>query len=707
MMKHRFRLIVMEFLVALLAASALGLTVRGQGSAEGFDHIPALILKGSLEPRLPSDIIRIKFSPDGNYVLAQDRSNIFILTRQPLMQRFQIDAQAAGPAQFTPDSSEVVFTTGGLRLSVERWNVMSGKRTSEHEVVLIGGCVESLLSPDGKSLACFSIHRDTSAHIGSFVAPLGPLTDLDFRLIDVMTGDAIVAERSFVAGNVENASFLSDFEKIGQLGVSGWVSAIPAGFSPDGRFFAAGFNKQSIAADLVSRAVVPLHGDLEWILGGGFVFVSPERVLAENSREPAKSEILEFPSGAVISKVALGNQQIEAATRGNFVFLRPIKMAPLGVFDWGTHTMVMALPESTGMDIYDKYLAGQRPDGQIAISDFPATKIESKLTLPAGALGPLDAVAVSPDFRWLAISTHARGGVWDLSAMKQEYLLRAFNGAYIDGEEALYVDFPKLGANPRSIVRADLSAVNFKTIHPVDESSLKTTQYGRFLLSKIPTGKSRWEFSFAVQDVRDGRTLWTRAFPKLTPDDIEISPDQNRVIFRWLAQQQPAMDEIKKDKALKARYDKIAEHISTFLMQVLEAETGKPVGDVLVETPFPKTVGAPVETIPPVAFASGDWLFVTIDNKQTRVYSISTGDLRATVPGSGVIASSASGLFVVQPSPEELQVYALPGGEKRALLRFPSPTSFVRFSGDAGQLFVLTQDQSFSIFDAAILAGSQ
>jgi hypothetical protein len=192
----------------------------------------------------------------------------------------------------------------------------------------------------------------------------------------------------------------------------------------------------------------------------------------------------------------------------------------------------------------------------------------------------------------------------------------------------------------------------------------------------------------------------------LTPDNIEISPDQNRIIFRWLAEQQPAMDQIKKDKALKARYERIAEHISTFLLQVLEAETGKTVGNVLVETSFPKIVGTPVEKIPPDAFASGDWLFVTIDNEQTRVYSITTGDLKATVPGSGVIASSVAGLFAVQTSTEELQVYALPGGEKRALLRFPSPTSFMRFSGDARRLFVLTQDQSYFVFDAAMLAAS-
>ena len=666
-----------------------------------------LISKGSLQPRLPSEVTRIKFSPDGNYVLAQDSSRIFILTRQPLAQRFQIDAPSDGPAQFTPDSSEVVFTTGGLRLSVERWNVTNGKRASAHEITLVGSCVESLLSPDGKSLACFSLHRDTTGRLPGFAPPFGPLLDLDFELVDVTTGDAIAGKRNFVEGNLDNASFLLDLERIGQLGVRRMVSVIPASFSPDARYFAAGLNNQAIAVDLASRAAIPLHGDLEWILGGGFVFLSSDRVLAENSRQPAKSEILEFPSGLVLNTITLGSQQIESATRGSYVFLRPIKVAPLGVFDWASRTMVAALPEPTEIDVYDKYMIAQRVDGTIALLDFPGNKVEATLTLPAGALGALDAAAASTDLRWLAIATRTRGAVWNLSTMERQYLVRGFGGVYFNGNEALYADFPKVGMSPRSMVRADLSSVDVKAVRPIDETSLETKQYGRFLLSKISAGKSPWQFSLAVQDARDGRTLWTRAFPKLTPDNIEISPDQNRVVFRWLAEQQPAMDEIKKDKALKARYDKIAQHISTYLMQVLEADTGKAVGDVLVETSFPTAEpNAVVETTQPDAFASGDWLFVTIDNEQTRVYSISTGDLKATVSGSKAIASSAAGLFAVQPNAEELQVYDLPGAEKRALLRFSSPTALMSFSGDANRLLVLTQDQDFYVFDAAKLAGS-
>src|SRR5580658_7212855 len=60
--------------------------------------------------RAQGDPLRqLRFSPDGRYVLAQDNSEIAVLTVSPLAVRFRIPAELAGDAQFTPDSREVIF----------------------------------------------------------------------------------------------------------------------------------------------------------------------------------------------------------------------------------------------------------------------------------------------------------------------------------------------------------------------------------------------------------------------------------------------------------------------------------------------------------------------------------------------------------------------------------------------------------------------
>src|SRR6202041_1574838 len=55
-------------------------------------------------------------------------------------------------APFTPDSRGIVYNTPALR--AENWNIESRKRLSAHEVTILGGCAQSLLSPGGKYLAC-------------------------------------------------------------------------------------------------------------------------------------------------------------------------------------------------------------------------------------------------------------------------------------------------------------------------------------------------------------------------------------------------------------------------------------------------------------------------------------------------------------------------------------------------------------------------
>ncbi len=649
--------------------------------------LPGLVASGSLAPPLVSDITRLKFSPDGNYILAQDDSGISVLSRQPFALRFHIDAPLAGPAQFTPDSATVIFSTSGPHLRVERWDVAGGTRTSSREVVLLGGCIQSLLSPDGKTLACFSERVDDK----------GPqhLSALDLTLIDVATGDAVITKKSFLAADRENAPFLSAAQTAATTGASALTTVIPAAFSPDSQYFLAAFQKQALAVDLAARMPIPLRGSLEWMLAGGFAFISPNRVIVANLHSPDKSEVFDFPSGAVTDVLTLGDQQMDPATRGPYVFLRPIKIAAVGVFDWKMHAMVAALREPAAVDIWDPYAVTQAPDGQIALYDFPAMKTEAKLELPPGPLARMQSAAVSPDLSWLAVSAGERSAVWNLHAMARRYFMRGFTGAYFDGDDALYADLPAVGQVHRSVVRADLSTEKVTTAEDFGEQPPEIAQYGGYLLAKIPSADDPQQFSLEVRDARDGHTLWTAPFPKATPGNIEISPAGDRVVFRWLAEQKPAMDEIRKDKALRTRYDHIRQHMSCFLLQVLDANTGKPQGNVLVD--------AHGWTHPPHGFASGDWLFVA-DDSGTQIYSISTGDLKATLASPALSASSAAGLLASESQDHALQFYSLPAAELRARLEFPSAVLFAWFSGDAQRFFVLTSDQRFYIFDTAALA---
>ncbi|MFN2513238.1 MAG: hypothetical protein ABR568_17675, partial [Pyrinomonadaceae bacterium] len=111
------------------------------------ESVPGLISKQVLQPALRSDINLLRFSPDGKFILAQDDSGINVLSHEPLAPLFRIDAMEAKPAQFTPDSSMIVFSTSNMR--VEVWDVAEKKIKTAYELVTRKKCLQTALAPDG------------------------------------------------------------------------------------------------------------------------------------------------------------------------------------------------------------------------------------------------------------------------------------------------------------------------------------------------------------------------------------------------------------------------------------------------------------------------------------------------------------------------------------------------------------------------------
>jgi len=99
-----------------------------------------------------------------------------VLTRDPLKFVFRIDTVDAQPAQFSPDSQQVVFFSSGLR--VETWSIDRQEQTSVADVPAMRGCRQTALSPDAKYFACFG-------------------NALDLTLFDVGTGETIFKKEHF------------------------------------------------------------------------------------------------------------------------------------------------------------------------------------------------------------------------------------------------------------------------------------------------------------------------------------------------------------------------------------------------------------------------------------------------------------------------------------------------------------------------------
>jgi hypothetical protein len=374
-----------------------------------------VINKTRLNPPLQGEIRHLKFSRDGKYILAQDEGNIYVLTRQPFAPLFQIEAPDAARAQFSPGSNQVVFANRHLR--VETWSIATHRRVSAHEIIDRKGCWQSNLSPDGSILSCLESGSDVFG-------------GADLVLFDTATGKEVFRKASFYPSASPELSFV----RILSILMHGLSADFDTGyiyvqFTPDSRYLLAGHGGGNLLVDLTTRQTVPIARALNKQLTGAFAFLGTDRIAAVNGENSAKSHVLAFPSGEPLSQVALGQVELTGATRGDFVMLRPVQDYPVGAQDVaGTkHSFAYKHP---ALDIFDQESVGEERDGELGIRQIGSANVLAHSSLPGGHLGRLQAGELSPDWKWLAVSEHERGGVWNLGDGTRRHQIRGFQGVY-------------------------------------------------------------------------------------------------------------------------------------------------------------------------------------------------------------------------------------------------------------------------------------
>ncbi len=630
------------------------------------EELPAVLAKVTLRPPLRSDIQRVRFTPDGKFILAQDESTIYVLYREPLGIKFQIDAPEAFPAEFTPDSQDVVFYTPGLR--VEDWSIEDEERSGVNELVISKGCQQTALSPDGKVLACYGNEDDLS-------------------LYEVATGTPVFQKKEFY----EPRSFLAYFGiLLLKLRETTNPRILSMHFSPDGHYFLARSpNEAVLALDLTTLRPISVGGSLQRLLQVDFTFLGPDRLLGMDYANPKNSGIVKFPSGEVVDKFPLGERTIEAATNPRYVMVAPLKDFSAGLLDLATKKIVVASKMAT-LDAFGSTYFRERVDGQMALLTLPDMKEVSRVQLPLGPLGQLRAAALSDDLQWLAISGHSRGGIWNLTTNERVLNVRAFGGAYFGANGDAYVDFDKFEQTERTIGRMDVARRSVDAAFKIGD--MHAVQYGSVLVRRTHLGKDEWKsrnMTYEGLEPRSGEVLWKRTFPKEAP---EILSRKNAAImvFSWPANCDGAKTEIRSDSSLSQHWSREGVDADDYFLEAVEARTGERVGGIIVHT------GKGAFRLTQVDSAGG-WLVAADSTNRLLIYSLSTGEQGGKLFGRKPVVSSG-GLLAAQNERGQLSIYNLNAAMKRRQYVLSSPIVFVDFAQDGKRLFVLTANQTAYVF---------
>jgi WD40 repeat protein len=666
----------------------------GQGRKPAVQNV---VWKKFLDPPLVDDFRTLRFSPDGKFLLAQDGSSIYILTRDPLEFVFRIDAPSAHPAQVTPDSQGVVFYEPQLR--VEHWDIASRERADINEVVIQKECFQTRLSPDGRTLACFR-------------------SDFALLLVDVATGDHILEKEKFYQAE-RNAE-----RGIDKVVFSFELRYIAMEFSPDARYFVASSKDGNpIAFDLSSRSVIPVHGSIKAATSTSFVFVTPDEIAGSAGSNGTNSLLVSFPSGEVIRQLNFGSARPSRVTHGDYVLLRPIKDYAVGVLDLKTNDFVRANKQAA-FDVYDKTFVSQMKSGEIGLFQDSLVPIAT-LKLPLGPLGNLRTADISQDWSLIAVSFRDRGDVWDLKAGQIIYNLRGFWRGWFNDQGSLYAEFPKEGTTDRFIAPINASTRNITQSQKLESPDVQL--HGRYLATlhapnKPPTpakdnGGNSDSYDYEgmnihvsdmvtnrlenqildVGDVQSDKQLWTFPFPKEVPR-IYWSTESDRAVFLWHASDGAVRAE--QQRSPDASHRTTSNKSSFFELEIIDLTNGKPLGWIEVDS-HDETLGISY------VGAAGDYVVVHDTIGRLLMYSISSGKLLGRFLGrSFEIVPGASPILCINRLKGRIEFYQPGNWSPAATIRLPWPASMIRFTPDGKQLFALTNDQAAYMIDISSIIGS-
>jgi WD40 repeat protein len=643
------------------------LRYRGIGHAE---RLSGVVARKQLDNPLRGDIEHFRFSPDGKYLLAQDDGGIYVLTRDPLKFVFRIDSLDAGSAQFSPDSRQVVFFSSGLQ--VETWDIERQEQTNVADVPALRGCRQTALSPDAKYLACFS-------------------NALELTLYDVLSGEAIFKKEKFF-----------DFEP-GLSGYGGFFKYLyflmhpevtTLRFSPDGHYFAASSRtKEVVVIDLTTQKKINLPGSIHTAMEYSFTFLGPDRILGVDAFNPQKSPLVEFPSGKIVDRVPLGGSTLVAATNPKYILMRPVVDHPVGVFDLEQKKGVYA-NRMSATDIWGEVSVSERLNGEIGLYKIAEKTTTNTLQLPIGKLSALKTFTASPDLKWMAMSSRARGGIWDLAGNARVLYVRGFENAFYAPNSVFFMEFPQFEKADR-----EMTVVNPVTRQskgrPVQKDD-DVVFFGDVLLRTKHNDKNHSDARNLELDALDMATenpLWSHNFSKQAPR-ISGSPSAGKIVFSWNATPEVLRYEFERDPKLQARWSKENPGASDYFVEIVNARDGTPAGSIVVRT-------GKYSFTPERLDAVGDWLVVTDNRNRVLLYSISTGEQKAKWFGFRPRISPKGERLCLSNGRGHLIVYDLHSLKQSNEFSFANSISAHLFSDDGKKLFVLTNDQTAFVIDVA------
>jgi hypothetical protein len=624
----------------------------------------AALREVTLTPPLRMELDRVRFSPDGRSLLAQDASSIFVLGRKPLALRYRIDASGALPANFSPDSQSVTFSTAGLH--TEQWSVLEKKLLAAHEILPRAQCYDTRLSPDGRTLVC--VEFDLEAW------------ELGLAMLDTTTSQVLWEKKKWMTPYSGLAYSLLVARALRDNSPT-FISS----YSADGNTLLFAGGEEKIAFDLKQRYVIKTGWAIRGSITGDYAFVGNDRVAGANRPDVKNSAVYGFPEGKTLAKLAMPSTDVKAVSNpGTNLHLLIYGLKDYGVGLGDLSTGKFLVRESTqALDEEEGTIAGESAGGTLVVAQLGNgdPKQQEHLDLPISPLPFSPTAALSRDGKYLALSIGGRGGVWNLLDGKQVVLVHGFTDAAWTDEDTLYMDIAKYTGSERHIATLSMAANQLKNMsYKIDDET--HMRYGRLTDWKMDPKKNSWALS--LYNPADDKVMWSKNFPDRYFSYTASYGDRD-LIFNFQLDSHTAKEAIKASAALATEARAIKNKTSARLIKVIDGKTGDEDGSLVVELPpnYADTDGLN---------RAGDLLYVAGVDDRTAAYSIATGKRVRDLIGYVMALDPETGRVFTANRVGEGVVYDGAGVEL-AHYQFGGPIRYALFREGGTLVTILTADQ--------------
>jgi hypothetical protein len=709
MLLNRIRIIA--FLAGILPPAAALLwsgepgALAGKPAGSAREQLHGVLSRRPLAPLLFSAARRVRFSPNGAFILVQDDAGIFVFAREPLSPRLSITAARALPARFSTDSQSLTVATPSLNLARYDLELPSPATQTQTPMMVPQGCLAAALSEDGRLAACY----DPAFRLHILRTATGETIFFGVFGSAPPSGTPIPVPRG------TESAFAEPFGYLSAASMKAWIGrrdfGLQMAFSPDGRYLLArDLHGDVIAVDVRARKEITVAGSLKNHLAHAWCFFAPEQIVALDPRKKADSAVFAFPKGDRKMQLPLAGTGVELLSEPRYLRIDPPDgSAPL-VFDLESNNLVETLPQGAS-DILSGFAATYSTDGEMLLTKLGEKEPLARASLPMNPLPTLRTAVVSPDLQTLALAGRGTGGVYDVATGKQIVAFPRMNGAWFAGEEKLYVRSRLPDGSFGPVQRLDLksgkAARAWSEETPIlgDLPGDDIHPAGPVLLVDAPAGvrpdpgqvgiqlRRTSAYRLHARAIENGSRLWSREFLR---EDVPVpfaDPQGDRYLLAWAATSESGRNETARVSNLRGheKASHLSEHDTVF--EVFDVRSGKLLGGAVAQ------LGAGPENFE-FAFSVGDFLILVKDDQRITVFSISTGRQTARLFGSIPSASAAARLLAAADGPR-LTLFDLATGAKRDDFVFPDSIAYSHFSDDGKRLLVLTAPQMLYVLDVS------